>query len=105
MRFADPLLLLFLILPLGAVLYTWLRRRRTPARYIGFPPFSLLASEPPSPRVRWRRLPGALRVMGLVLLIVAWARPQLPHDVREIRLRSRNIMVALDISSSMKSRD
>jgi len=43
--------------------------------------------------------------MGLVLLIVAWARPQLPHDVREIRLRSRNIMVALDISSSMKATD
>jgi Ca-activated chloride channel homolog len=104
-RFADPLLLLLLILPLGAVLYAWLRRRRAPAQYIGFPLFSLLASEPPSPPVRWRRLPAALRVMGLVLLIVAWARPQLPHDVREVRLRSRNIMVALDISSSMKSRD
>jgi Ca-activated chloride channel homolog len=105
MRFADPLLLLFLILPLGSGLHAWLRRRQAPARYVGFPPFSLLAAEPPGPRVRWRRLPAALRVAGLVLLIVAWARPQLPHDVREIRLRSRNIMVALDISSSMKAAD
>jgi Ca-activated chloride channel family protein len=36
---------------------------------------------------------------------VALARPQLPHDVLEIRLRSRNVMVALDISSSMKAGD
>jgi Ca-activated chloride channel family protein len=44
-------------------------------------------------------------VGGLALLVLAFARPQLPHDVREIRLRSRNIMVALDISSSMKAGD
>jgi Ca-activated chloride channel family protein len=41
----------------------------------------------------------------LALLIMALARPQVAHDVREIKLRSRNIMVALDISSSMKAGD
>jgi Ca-activated chloride channel family protein len=46
-----------------------------------------------------------LRLAGLALLIVALARPQVPHDLREIKLRSRNIMVALDISSSMKAGD
>jgi Ca-activated chloride channel family protein len=44
-------------------------------------------------------------VSGLCLLIVAWARPQLPQAVQEVKLRSRNIMVALDISSSMKAGD
>ncbi len=105
MRFADPLLLLFLLLPLGYALWTWLRRRQAPSTYVGFPALALLAGEPSSPRTRWRRLPAILRASGLVLLIVAWARPQVPHDVREIRLRSRNIMVALDISSSMKAGD
>jgi len=51
---------------------------------------------------RW--LP-ALRLLGLVLAIVALARPQAPRDLREIRLRSRNIVLALDISSSMKAGD
>jgi Ca-activated chloride channel family protein len=41
----------------------------------------------------------------MVLLITALARPQSPTDVREIRLRSRNIMLAMDISSSMKAGD
>jgi Ca-activated chloride channel family protein len=40
-----------------------------------------------------------------VLLILALARPQIPKDQREIRLRSRNVVLALDISSSMKAGD
>jgi Ca-activated chloride channel homolog len=47
----------------------------------------------------------AIRLAALVLLVVGLARPQSPKDIREIRLRSRNIMVALDISSSMKAGD
>jgi Ca-activated chloride channel family protein len=44
-------------------------------------------------------------VGGLTLLLLALARPQQPHDVQEIHSKSRNIMVALDISSSMKATD
>ena len=54
---------------------------------------------------RWPWLPDALRTLGLALLIVALARPQVPHEVRQIRSKSRNIMIALDISSSMKAGD
>jgi Ca-activated chloride channel family protein len=46
-----------------------------------------------------------LRVIGLILLIAALARPQMPHEIRQISSRSRNIMLALDISSSMKASD
>ncbi len=84
---------------------SWVRRRRVPPEHIGFPALAFLGAVPPSRRVRWRPLLGVLRVSGLALLIVALARPQVAHDVREIRLRSRNIMVALDISSSMKAGD
>ena len=105
MRFADPLLLLLLVLPLGYAARAWWHRRRAPNQYIGFPALSLLHNEPPSRRARWRPILGVLRLAGIVLLIVAWARPQVAHDLREIKLRSRNIMVALDISSSMKAGD
>jgi Ca-activated chloride channel family protein len=44
-------------------------------------------------------------MLGLALLVVALARPQVPHEVRQIRSKSRNIMLALDISSSMKAGD
>lgn len=105
MRFADPLFLLLLAVPLAYALLAWLRRRRVPREHIGFPGLAFMADLPPSRRARWLPLLPALRVSGLSLLVVALARPQIPHDVREIRLRSRNIMVALDISSSMKAGD
>lgn len=105
MRFADPLLLLLMVLPLGYALTAWVRRRRVPPEHIGFPALAFLSAGPAGPRVRWRPLLSVLRVAGLTLLVLAMARPQIAHDVREIRLRSRNIMVALDISSSMKAGD
>jgi Ca-activated chloride channel family protein len=105
MRFADPLFLLLLAIPIGYAAITWVRRRRVPPEHIGFSALAFLHSIQPSRRARWRPLLPALRIGGLTLLIVAMARPQVAHDVRDIRLRSRNIMVALDISSSMKAGD
>lgn len=105
MRFADPLFLVLLLVPIGYGIRAWMERRRVPVQYIGFPALRLLPDEPSPARARWLPLLTALRVAALSLLIVALARPQLPHDVQETRLRSRNIMVALDISSSMKAGD
>ena len=105
MRFADPLLLLVLLIPLGYAIRGWVRRRAAPAEHIGFPALAFVDDAPPSRRARWLPLLRGLRVAGLALMVLALARPQRPHDVREIRLQSRNIMVALDISSSMKAGD
>jgi Ca-activated chloride channel homolog len=105
MRLANSLFLLLLVVPVAYAIGGIIRRRRTPGEYIGFSALPVLAIEQPTRRVRWRPLLAFLRVTGLALLVVALARPQREHDVREIKLRSRNIMVALDISSSMKARD
>jgi Ca-activated chloride channel family protein len=105
MRFADPAWLVLLLVPAAWGWILWRARRRPPAERIGFPGLSFLAGAPATPRSRWHWVPDTLRLLGLSLLVVALARPQVPHDVREIRSRSRNIMLALDISSSMKARD
>lgn len=105
MRFADPAYLLLLLVPAGWAWSRWRRRRRPPVERIGFPGLGFLAGAPVTRRSRWPWLPEALRLLGLVLLIMALARPQLPHELRQIRSKSRNIMLALDISSSMKAGD
>ena len=105
MRFADPLFLLLLAVPAGYAARAWLRRRQAPSDHVAFPTLDFLAAAPAGRRVRWRPLLGVLRTAGLTLLVLALARPQMLHDVREVRLKSRNIMVALDISSSMKAGD
>ena len=105
MRFADPLWLLLLLVPAALAWTRWRRRRRAPDERIAFPGLAFLAGAPVSRRSRWPWLPDGLRLLGLALLIVALARPQVPHEVRQIRSKARNIMLALDISSSMKAGD
>ena len=105
MRFADPWLLLLLVIPAALAIRLTLRRREPPPERLGFPALAFLAAEPPPPRARWRLLPDGLRIVALALLILALARPQVPHDVREVKSKARNLMLALDISSSMKATD
>jgi Ca-activated chloride channel family protein len=104
MRFADPVFLVLLVVPLGLAVWQW-RRRPVSSGQLALPSLGFLADSPAEPKARWRTLLPILRFLGAVLLILALARPQLPRDVREIRLRSRNIVLALDISSSMKAGD
>lgn len=105
MRFADPLFLLLLLGPAGLALAWWRARRQPPAERIAFPALQFARATRPSLRARWHRLPRTLGLLGLSLLIVALARPQVPGDAEPTRVRSRNLILALDISSSMKAAD
>lgn len=105
MRFANPYWLLLLAVPLGWALWRWRQRARPPAEHVAFPTFAFLDVAPRTARERWRWLPDLCRGLGLALLIVALARPQVTSSAETIHVRSRNIMLALDISSSMKAGD
>jgi Ca-activated chloride channel family protein len=105
MRFADPGLLLLLAIPAAFAVRLVLRRREPPGERIGFSALGFLEAEPTSRRARWRLLPDWLRIGALALVVLALARPQVPHDVREVKSKARNLMLALDISSSMKATD
>ena len=104
MRFADPLALLLLAVPLARAWSLW-RRRREPPAHLGFSSLALLADAPSTLRARWQRLLPWLVPLGLALLVVALARPQRARHVEDIRSRSRNLMFVLDISSSMGASD
>jgi Ca-activated chloride channel family protein len=105
MQFADPLFLLLLIGPAAYVGWAWRTRRIRPERLLAFPVLRFLPPAAASLRVRWRRSPEWLKAGGLILLTLALARPQVAGKAEPTRLRSRNIIVALDISSSMKATD
>lgn len=94
----DPLWLLALLaLPLAI----WLRgRRRVPVLLV---PFAAAWHRPSlvSPS-RW---PAILAGAGLALLIGALARPQRIEDKREVRAEGYDIMLAIDLSTSMRAED
>ena len=56
-------------------------------------------------RVRWRHFPFFLRLVALIILIVAMARPQRQVGNIPLSIEGIDIMLSLDISGSMLARD
>lgn len=104
-RFADPWAFGLLVLVAAYLWFAWPRRRRPPAAALGLPALALLDDTPRSPRERALWWPVALRAAALCALVIALARPRSPGEVRDISTKGRNIVIALDISSSMKALD
>ncbi|MBA3658762.1 MAG: VWA domain-containing protein [Gemmatimonadales bacterium] len=105
MRLGNPFALLLLALPLWAAWRQWAARRDAPPGHLALPALPFLGETPAGPRAAWMRLLPVLRVLALTLVVLALARPQTPKDVRDVRVKSRNVILALDISSSMKAGD
>lgn len=103
LRLAQPGLLVLLgLLPI----WWWLlRRSRRQRGGLTFPHAGLLEGLPRSWRVRLQWLPDALRALALVLLIVALARPQSGRVTEKIKQQGVDIMLALDVSGSMRAED
>ena len=98
LHFESPyfLLLLLLIPPLAA----W-RIRRRPTGALTLPSLGLVTDLRPTWRVRYRWTLPALRLVALALLVVALARPQAGQAGAEVPAEGIDIVLALDISSSM----
>ncbi len=103
LRFADPWFLLVLLLVGVAVWLTWRLRRLSPTT--AFPHLDLLKDVAPTWRVRTRWLPSAARLIALLLLVIALARPQSGSTSREVTSEGIDIMLVLDVSGSMKAED
>jgi len=104
MRFAHPyFLLLLLLLPPWLAYYR--RRDRLAKSWIRFSFVRPAGSIAPPPAVRLRHLPFYLRIICMALLIVALARPQSGEGYQEIKKHGIDIMLALDISTSMDISD
>jgi Ca-activated chloride channel family protein len=103
MIFADPWVLL-LLLPVLASLSLVLKHEKT-APGVKFPDSRLLRSLPASLRVKLTGLLPLVRVCAFVLLVVALARPQMVEKETKVRSEGIDIMLAVDVSTSMLARD
>jgi len=104
-RFAHPGALL--LAPLGIALVLWTTFRRHAERTPGLrhSRASELATQSPGLVARLADLPTVLRVVTIVLVTVALARPQTSSAVGDIELEGIDIVLALDVSGSMKETD
>ncbi len=101
MRLHDPwALVLFALIPLLLYLRRW---RSDPA--VRFPSLGVFAQVPAGRSSHLRRLPAALRFATLGLLVVAMARPQYGKSESQFTGYGIDIMLSVDISSSMLAED
>jgi Ca-activated chloride channel homolog len=103
MSFESPYLLLALVLvPLAAVAY-WLVERRRERQTAAWSAPALLPNVVRRPRHGLRHLPAVLFLLGLTLLLVGFARPH--RTVGDITGGSPTVVLAFDVSGSMAADD
>lgn len=103
-RLADPhYLLLLLALPLVA--YWYVARRARKGGTIRYSDVRALKRSDPGRAERYRYVLFTLRLLALAALIVAFARPQTGVTGETVSTEGIDIVLALDLSSSMLAED
>ena len=100
----DAPYLLLLALPVAALLF-WRFRYWKREAHVPYPSFLPLKKIGVTRSSRLGFIPWVLRISALILLIVILARPQSSSKVEEIHTEGIDIILALDISSSMLAED
>ena len=104
MQFASPYFLwLLAVIPLMVVYYVW--RTRQGGASIQVSTIDGVAKAPRTVRYYLRHLPFALRCAAVALLIVALARPQSVDEGSTSNTEGIDIVLAIDISTSMLAQD
>lgn len=102
-RFAFPYMFILLILPIGITILYWLKKNDNfETLRIG----TLDIIEQISPKLNVKtQLPILLKLIIIVLIIFALARPQIGNVTKNIKKKGIDIILALDISGSMQIED
>lgn len=102
--FAHPnLLYLLLVIPLLVSWYIF--RQRDPDASIQLSTLKGFSGLPASPRVYLRHVPFTLRMIAIAFLVIVLARPQSLNTWKNVETEGIDIIVTLDISTSMLARD
>ncbi len=103
LEFAYPGMFLLAVPLIAAALL--LRRRPAPGPALRHPRLALFGAASGGRRARLRAALPWLRLAALLLLVVALARPRIAHSTQDIEGQGVDIVVALDISGSMRALD
>lgn len=104
MQFAHPSFLwLFLLLPLLIAWYVW--KQRNAHAVMSLSSTAAFDSLPRSPKEYLRYFLFVLRLACLACLIIILARPQVKDSWRVTSTEGTDIVLAMDVSSSMLARD
>lgn len=104
MRFASPILLL-LLLVVPIMIWHYNSREKKNKASIKFSNIDLIKQVKPAESRLLKWLFPVMRILIVVLLIIAFARPQAGQKGEDVSTKGIDIMLVLDTSSSMKAED
>lgn len=102
MTFADPILLLGLLLVPAALLVYWFVQRRRSRYAVRFTNVDLLGNLVPRTPAWRRHIPPALYLVAMTALVVALARPSMALAIPR---NEATIILTMDVSGSMMATD
>jgi Ca-activated chloride channel homolog len=102
LTFAQPW---FLLLLLAVPLLAWFRGKSGPAAALTFSSTSALRSLGKSSAARVGKFLRAIMLVSVALFAIAMARPQLGKSLTEVEASGIDIILALDVSGSMLTKD
>src|SRR2546425_5724742 len=104
-RFANPWMLLSALLAALPVLGAILRERGSRPSRLLYSDAGPLRAVPPTPRARAAVLLPHAQAFSIALAGIALARPQAGHRIEHVTTEGIDIVVALDVSGSMRAED
>lgn len=104
MRFASPLFLTLLFL-LPLMIWFYFNDRKRQRGSLRFPDLGIIRRLQPSRTLRYRHLLLVFRTLAVLFTVLALARPQSGLSGEEVITEGIDIILALDISGSMRAED
>jgi len=103
-RFANPeFFALFAVIPF--LVYWYLKKNNRSVGTLRYSNLGTVKAARKSPVARYRHILFVLRIVAISLLIVCFARPQSGQTEQEVITEGIDIILAMDISSSMLAED
>jgi len=104
LRFANPEFL-FLLLVIPLMIFWYVKKNVGRTGTLRFSNLGVIKTVSKAPSKKFRHILFVFRIIVVALLIVAFARPQSGITEEEIITEGIDIILAMDISSSMKAED
>jgi Ca-activated chloride channel family protein len=106
-EYVLPAIAIFLIAAVLIVfmIYFYLKKRRLQSATVKYSDLKIIRRSARSGRQRFRFLLIVFRILAIAFFIIAFARPQAGTENREVSAETVDIMLALDVSGSMKAED
>lgn len=106
MQYANPDYVIIILVPtvLVLVFYMWASRRRR-SMLERFADKSLIGSIAPTMSKPRRLIKASLVITGIILMLIALARPQWGFEWQEVKRTGLDMLIAVDVSKSMLAAD